>query len=64
MVIQNIECERLGSLANLFELDGFNLTILNSQSNLIPTDLISYSGIIILGGPMSVYDNYVFLKKQ
>ena len=64
MVIQNIECERLGSLANLFELDGFNLTILNSQSNLIPTDLISYSGIIILGGPMSVYDNYVFLKNE
>jgi len=64
LVIQNIECERLGSLANLFELDGFNLTILNSQSNLIPTDLISYSGIIILGGPMSVYDNYVFLKNE
>jgi GMP synthase (glutamine-hydrolysing) len=64
LVIQNIECESLGSLANLFELDGFNLTILNSQSNLIPTDLISYSGIIILGGPMSVYDNYVFLKNE
>ena len=64
MVIQNIECERLGSLANLFELDGFNLTILNSQSSLIPTDFTSYSGIIILGGPMSVYDNYVFLKNE
>ena len=64
MVIQNIECEGLGSLANLFELDGFNLTILNSQSSLIPTDLTSYSGIIILGGPMSVYDNYVFLKNE
>jgi GMP synthase (glutamine-hydrolysing) len=64
LVIQNIECERLGSLANLFELDRFNLTILNSQSNLIPTDITSYSGIIILGGPMSVYDNYVFLKNE
>ena len=64
MVIQNIECEGLGSLAYLFELDGFNLTILNSQSSLIPTDLTSYSGIIILGGPMSVYDNYVFLKNE
>jgi GMP synthase (glutamine-hydrolysing) len=64
LVIQNIECEGLGSLANLFELDGFNLTILNSQSSLIPTDLTSYSGIIILGGPMSVYDNYVFLKNE
>ena len=64
MVIQNIECEHLGSLAKLFELDGFNLTILNSQSNLVPIDLLTYSGIIILGGPMSVYDNYVYLKNE
>ena len=64
LVIQNIGCEHLGSLAKLFELDGFNVTILNSQSNLIPLDLLTYSGIIILGGPMSVYDNYVYLKNE
>ncbi|HEX7140995.1 MAG TPA: type 1 glutamine amidotransferase [Nitrososphaeraceae archaeon] len=64
LVIQNIGCEHLGSLAKLFELDGFNVTILNSQSNLIPIDLLTYSGIIILGGPMSVYDNYVYLKNE
>ncbi len=64
MVIQNIACEHLGNLANLFELDGFNVTILNSQNNSIPKDLISYSGIIILGGPMSVYDNYDYLKNE
>ena len=64
LVIQNIGCEHLGNLAKLFELDGFNVTILNSQNDLIPTDLISYSGIIILGGPMSVYDNYAYLKNE
>lgn len=64
LVIQNIGCEHLGNLAKLFELDGFNVTILNSQNDLIPTDLISYSGIIILGGPMSVYDNYDYLKNE
>jgi GMP synthase (glutamine-hydrolysing) len=64
LVIQNIACEHLGNLANLFELDGFNVTILNSQNNSIPKDLISYSGIIILGGPMSVYDNYDYLKNE
>ena len=64
MVIQNIGCEHLGNLAKLFELDGFNVTILNSQNDSIPTDLISYSGIIILGGPMSVYDNYAYLKNE
>ena len=64
LVIQNIGCEHLGNLAKLFELDGFNVTILNSQNDLIPTDLIYYSGIIILGGPMSVYDNYAYLKNE
>ena len=64
LVIQNIGCEHLGNLAKLFELDGFNVTIFNSQKHSIPTDLISYSGIIILGGPMSVYDNYDYLKNE
>lgn len=64
MVIQNIGCEHLGSLAKLFELDGFNVTVLNSQSNLISIDLLTYAGIIILGGPMSVYDNYIYLKNE
>jgi GMP synthase-like glutamine amidotransferase len=64
LVIQNIGCEHLGSLAKLLELDGFNVTVLNSQSNLIPIDLLTYAGIIILGGPMSVYDNYIYLKNE
>ncbi len=64
MVIQNIICEHLGSLTRLFESDGYSISLLNSQKDLIPKDLISYSGIIILGGPMSVYDNYDYLKDQ
>ena len=64
LVIQNIGCEHLGNLAKLFELDGFNVIIFNSQNHLIPTDLTSYSGIVILGGPMSVYDNYDYLKNE
>ena len=64
LVIQNIGCEHLGNLSRLFESDGYNVLLLNSQNDLIPTDLISYSGIIILGGPVSVYDNYDYLKDQ
>lgn len=64
LVIQNIGCEHLGNLSRLFESDGYNVLLLNSQKDLIPTDLINYSGIIILGGPMSVYDNYDYLKDQ
>ncbi len=64
LVIQNIGCEHLGNLSRLFESDGYNVLLLNSQKDLIPTDLISYSGVIILGGPMSVYDNYDYLKDQ
>lgn len=64
LVIQNIGCEHLGNLSRLFESDGYNVLLLNSQKDLIPTDLLSYSGIVILGGPMSVYDNYDYLKDQ
>jgi len=64
LVIQNIGCEHLGNLSRLFESDGYNVLLLNSQKDLIPTDLLSFSGIIILGGPMSVYDNYDYLKDQ
>ena len=64
LVIQNIGCEHLGNLSRLFESDGYNVLLLNSQSNLIPIDLLTYSGIIILGGPMSVYDNYIYLKNE
>ena len=64
LVIQNIGCEHLGNLSRLFESDGYNVLLLNSQKDSIPIDLISYSGIIILGGPVSVYDNYDYLKDQ
>ena len=64
LVIQNIGCEHLGNFSRLFESDGYNVLLLNSQKDLIPTDLLSFSGIIILGGPMSVYDNYDYLKDQ
>jgi GMP synthase (glutamine-hydrolysing) len=64
LVIQNIGCEHLGNLARLLESDDYDISVLNSQRDLIPTDLISYSGVIILGGPMSVYDNYDYLKDQ
>ncbi len=64
LVIQNIGCEHLGNLSRLFESDGYNVLLLNSQKDLIPTDLINYSGIIILGGPVSVYNNYDYLKDQ
>lgn len=64
LVIQNIGCEHLGNLSRLFESDGYNVSLLNSQKDFIPTDLTFYSGIVILGGPMSVYDNYDYLKDQ
>lgn len=64
LVVQNIGCEHLGNLSRLFESDGYNISLLNSQKDSIPTEINSYSGIIILGGPMSVYDNYDYLKDQ
>ena len=64
LVVQNIGCEHLGNLSRLFESDGYNISLLNAQKDSIQTEINSYSGIIILGGPMSVYDNYDYLKDQ
>ena len=64
LVVQNIGCEHLGNLSRLFESDGYNISLLNAQKDSIQTEINSYSGIIILGGPMSVYDNYDYFKDQ
>ena len=60
--VQNTECETLGVLESLFLAD--NYQIQNVQAKEIPNQLNpkSYGAIIILGGPMSVYDDFEYLK--
>lgn len=66
MVLQHEECEHLGVLSEL--LSHHNVTyqyVKLYEGESIP-ELKDYSGIILLGGPMNVYeeDDYSFLKAE
>ena len=61
--VQNIACESLGTLEDLLEADGFTIETVNAQTDRIP-DAAGYSAVIILGGPMAVYDDFPYLQKE
>lgn len=65
LVIQNINCEHLGNFRDFLESDGYSICIYDSNNSKKALQNISdYAGIIILGGPMSVYDKYDYLKEE
>jgi len=64
LAVQNIECETLGSFEPLLRLDGYSVDIFDAPSESLPAGPSGYSGIIILGGPMSVYENYSYLLRE
>ncbi|HJS83473.1 MAG TPA: type 1 glutamine amidotransferase, partial [Nitrososphaera sp.] len=59
--MQNIEFETLGTLDQLLRSDGFEIEIIDAPVDRIPVDSDDYSGIIILGGPVAVYDQHEYL---
>ena len=62
--IQNIEFETLGTFEELFQSDGYRIKNINAQTESIPTHWKDYDAIVILGGPMSVYDKLGYLEKE
>lgn len=62
--IQNIEFETLGTLEELFHSDGYQIENIEAQTDTIPIKADRYDAIVILGGPMAVYDNTRYLKKE
>jgi GMP synthase-like glutamine amidotransferase len=62
--VQNIACETLGTLEQMFRSDGFEIENINAQSEPVPTSSKDYDTIIILGGPMAVYDNLPYLQRE
>lgn len=64
LCLQNIPCETLGNFEQLFLNDGFDIKIVNATTQRVPIDPTPYSAIVILGGPMSVYENSGFIKDQ
>jgi GMP synthase (glutamine-hydrolysing) len=63
--VQNIGCEPLGLLEQMFVSDGYDIENVNTQNDEpVPTSLLGYDAIVILGGPMAVYDNLAYLQKE
>jgi len=61
--IQNINFETLGTLTELIRSDGYRIENIVAEKEAVPTDAKRYAAIIILGGPMAVYDNVLYLKR-
>ncbi len=67
LVLQHIECEDLGTIADVMSDKGIGHKYVRLfDGETVPTDPADYSGIIILGGPMNVYeeDVYPYLKDE
>jgi GMP synthase (glutamine-hydrolysing) len=62
--VQNIRCETLGLLEQMFVHDGYQIEKVNMQNDPVPTSPLGYDAIVILGGPMAVYDNLPYLQKE
>jgi GMP synthase-like glutamine amidotransferase len=62
--VQNIACETLGTLEQMFRSDGFEIEKVNAQNDPVPASSKGYGAIIILGGPMAVYDNLPYLQRE
>ena len=61
LVLQNVECEGLGSLANILTSHGYDYKIVQlAKGEGTPQTLENYAGLIILGGPMNVYQTGQF----
>ncbi len=62
--MQNIRFETLGLLEGMFMHDGYQVEKVNAQNDPMPTSPLGYDAIVILGGPMSVYENLPYLQKE
>jgi GMP synthase-like glutamine amidotransferase len=62
--IQNISFETLGTLRELIKSDGYQVENIEAQKEAVPNNAEQYAAIIILGGPMAVYDNIEYLKRE
>nr|MDQ3882822.1 GMP synthase [Thermoproteota archaeon] len=62
--VQNIRFETLGLLEQMFLRDGYHVEKVNAQTESVTTSPFEYDAIVILGGPMSVYDNPPYLQKE
>ena len=62
--IQNISFETLGTLEELIRSDDYQVENIEAQKEAVPNNAEQYAAIIILGGPMAVYDNVGYLQRE
>ena len=62
--IQNISCETLGTFEDLLVSEGYLLNKIMAPTEPIPQSAIEFSAVILLGGPMSVYEGIPYLNKE
>ena len=48
----------------MFVYDGYQVEKVNAQDDTMPTSPVGHDAIVILGGPMSVYDDLPYLQKE
>ncbi len=48
----------------MFQADGFGIDVLDAPVDLVPDSLEGYRALVILGGPMAVYDHLEFLRRE
>ncbi len=67
LVIQHVACEGLGGLEGAFHREGMLLDVVNLwRGQELPKTIHNYGGLVILGGPMNVYEEsqYPFLRDE
>ena len=64
LAIENISCETLGSLNEFLVSDGYKISEILAIKQAIPENIENFDAIFILGGPMSVNDNFDYLLKE
>ncbi len=62
--VQNIGIENLGTLGELIHSDGYQVENVEAQKEHMPPNPEQYAAIIILGGPMAVYDKLEYLERE
>ncbi|HET6464118.1 MAG TPA: gamma-glutamyl-gamma-aminobutyrate hydrolase family protein [Nitrospiria bacterium] len=67
VAIQHIPCETLGTLADALGAAGISFDVVRTfEGQTVPNTIKGFGGLIILGGPMGVYeqDRYPFLRQE
>ncbi len=62
--IRNISCETLGSLKEFLLSDGYRIREVLAPRQVIPENIKNFDAIFVLGGPMSVNDDYDYLRQE